>query len=831
LVKKASAMPSPVTGTTVTLAALATDVRGAASLTYTCAATAVPSGASPPVFSINGKNAAKNTTATFSAAGTYKFTVRIADTAGLFTTSSVNVAVMQSFTSITISPASISIKIGGTQQFMAKGKDQFGHALASQPKFTWSSSGGKVTSGGLFTAPRTTGNVTVIATATAMGKTSHGGAAVTVIPLSTPPQVVTPASVQPDPVTGTTATLAVTATDRGGEPHLTHTWTTTTVPTGASNPTFSINGSNAAKVTTVTFGQVGSYAFTVTITNQAGLSVTSEVGVVVEQTFTTIDVTPGSVDLGAGQSQQFSAVAKDQFGQSMPAPPAFTWAAMDGTITPTGLYTAQQAGSVATATATAGTVSGTALVNLDLSFGDPQIRSLIQTSDADGSLDREDLIQILLAVSGENGVVDATELNDLNTLLADASTFHIPGYVQTLAGYVVDGNPANAHYQGQPLGNLSAGSTTTVLHDLTDKWFLGTDHPAVDTGMTYQIAAGSLFSSNVYSYIDEFQGQVGDCYLIATLRALAKSNPSVIENMIVPNGDNTWTVRFYEDEGTPDCVTVDRALPTSSDGEFWYADSGFLATNPQNVLWIPLVEKAYAEWCETGNEVLHGDTNSYSGITEGDPYFVMDEILGNNSAVYLYWPGSGGTPVVTKQELINLVTANDPLTAITNDYPGNGLVGPHSYKIIGYNSASDSFQLYNPWGFDQPPPLTFSQLEVSIANFEYADASKPVFFGRALFSDSRPRYAAILYQAPAASRADVLVSGLAVSNGVASHSMPVPVHPAKTRVESVGIKANADDWWLDALAASLAQRGLGTRVSGLKLHSSLRLKAIDAAFA
>ena len=38
-------------------------------------------------------------------------------------------------------------------------------------------------------------------------------------------------------------------------------------------------------------------------------------------------------------------------------------------------------------------------------------------------------MQILLSVGNEDGVVDATEFNDLKTLVADASIFHIPGYV------------------------------------------------------------------------------------------------------------------------------------------------------------------------------------------------------------------------------------------------------------------------------------------------------------------------------------------------------------------------------------------------------------------
>ena len=54
--------------------------------------------------------------------------------------------------------------------------------------------------------------------------------------------------------------------------------------------------------------------------------------------------------------------------------------------------------------------------------------------------------------------ISATDLNDLKTILTDAAALHIPGYVQTLACDVIDGNAANANFQGQtleqPVGRL-----------------------------------------------------------------------------------------------------------------------------------------------------------------------------------------------------------------------------------------------------------------------------------------------------------------------------------------------------------------------------------------
>ena len=64
--------------------------------------------------------------------------------------------VVQTPTSLSVTPANVTLAHGATQQFTATAQDQFGQALASQPTFTWqvSSGGGTISSTGLYTAPR-----------------------------------------------------------------------------------------------------------------------------------------------------------------------------------------------------------------------------------------------------------------------------------------------------------------------------------------------------------------------------------------------------------------------------------------------------------------------------------------------------------------------------------------------------------------------------------------------------------------------------------------------------------------------------------------------------
>jgi hypothetical protein len=160
-----------------------------------------------------------------------------------------------------------------------------------------------------------------------------------------PPTIAQPASATPNPVAGTTANLSVLGADDDGEASLTYTWQATVAPTGAS-PVFSVNGANAAKNTVVTFNRAGAYTFVLTVTDPSGLTVTSSVNVTVNQTLTSIVVTPSAVTLVDGARQQFAAQALDQFGQPLAAQPTLTWSKVSGigSITKSGLYTAPSKG-------------------------------------------------------------------------------------------------------------------------------------------------------------------------------------------------------------------------------------------------------------------------------------------------------------------------------------------------------------------------------------------------------------------------------------------------------------------------------------------------------
>ncbi len=217
----ANVSANPVTGATAALAVMGADNGGESNLTYKWSTTKLPSSAPAPKFSAGGTNAAKNTTVTFGAAGSYSFTATITDSFGLSATSSVTVAVNLAFGSISVSPAAVSVDLYSTQQFAAVGWDQFGSPLAVQPNFGWTAGSGEITSTGLFSPSGPPGNVTI----TALSGSIRGSATATVF--NDPPAVATAASASPGLVTGTMAALAVLGADDGGEGNLAYRWSAT----------------------------------------------------------------------------------------------------------------------------------------------------------------------------------------------------------------------------------------------------------------------------------------------------------------------------------------------------------------------------------------------------------------------------------------------------------------------------------------------------------------------------------------------------------------------------------------------------------------------------
>ncbi len=157
----AAASPATVVAKSTTLTVLGAYVQGESNLTYTWSVT----GPAAVSFSSNGTNAAKSSVATFSAPGSYVFTVTVSNPSGQTVTSSVAVTVAATPSKAYIAPSPGSVVAAHLLQMTSAAKDQFGVLISPAPTTTWSvtSGGGMINSSGIYTAPIAAGSATVTA--------------------------------------------------------------------------------------------------------------------------------------------------------------------------------------------------------------------------------------------------------------------------------------------------------------------------------------------------------------------------------------------------------------------------------------------------------------------------------------------------------------------------------------------------------------------------------------------------------------------------------------------------------------------------------------------
>ncbi|HUO06846.1 MAG TPA: LamG-like jellyroll fold domain-containing protein [Phycisphaerae bacterium] len=260
-----------------------------------------------------------------------------------------------------------SITQGQAAGFWSASASSANQSLVANANLTVTGSGSSRT---LTIAPQpgVTGTTAITVTITdAFGDISTKTFNLTVGSTSDPtsPTVANPATANPSPITGTSTALSVLGADNTGESGLTYTWWVGAKPTGASDPTFTNNSSNAAKNTTVNFSMAGSYQFGVQITDANGFWTTSSVSVNVNATPTSVSLSPNIISVGVNTSQQFSASVLDQFSQII-ASPILSWSLPSGggSLLASGLYTAPSTPGTATIKVTSGNASAIATANV-----------------------------------------------------------------------------------------------------------------------------------------------------------------------------------------------------------------------------------------------------------------------------------------------------------------------------------------------------------------------------------------------------------------------------------------------------------------------------------
>jgi hypothetical protein len=523
--------------------------------------------------------------------------------------------------------------------------------------------------------------------------------------------------------------------------------------------TFALSGSTAA-----TFHFTLDRAEKLTFTASAGsVQGTSNVVTVRPGPTTSITVSGTPTITTVGTSFSMTVTAHDEYGNATSGNVQL-WASNGMTVTPPTMSFTNGAGSasVALTNALVGTQTATRAVQITVSEGttqatsslilvnpdwfsenlsDPAIQSRARTDyQRDGSITYSDWLGLFTAAENENpGRIAPEEMASFQTLVANAPYLNMTPSVSVLAGKVINGDPTNNTYnslqyglyvQTTALGNLAVGRPTVSLQDMVSKWFLGVNYP--DTTInglvySYQVVANQpLFaageSSSQVNYYDVTQGQIGDCWLMASTAEAAYKDPAAIWNMFTydgispDNGAAVYTVRFFRPNGTADYLTVDTELPqggavfahpthtipSPSLTSFDNLRSPLANPSTTTELWVALLEKAYAQentegWLPSNSS----GSNSYQALN----YISHVSVAGTDQILHaLTGIAATGSNSVTASALLSAEQNSQMIVLGTGSpsYKINGayIEGGHVYAVVGYNTHTQLYTVFNPWGLN-----------------------------------------------------------------------------------------------------------------------------------
>jgi hypothetical protein len=213
---------------------------------------------------------------------------------------------------------------------------------------------------------------------------------------------------------------------------------------------------------------------------------------------------------------------------------------------------------------------------------------------------------------------------------------------------------------------------------------------------------GPLFKDGP-SPTDVQQGQLGDCYFPSAMSALAQQNSEAIQKMIKDNGDGTYTVNFKEKDWATGRykdvpIKVDGDLYVRSwGGPLYGASLGADKGEKTMELWFPLVEKAYATWKGSYNDIGNGGMSSD----------VFQEVLGKDGqdmSIKFAQPDKLWSTLKTaidNKQPVSAGTYGDDQEAL---YTNTGVHADHSYSVLGYKEVNGEkmVTIRNPWGESEP---------------------------------------------------------------------------------------------------------------------------------
>jgi hypothetical protein len=235
----------------------------------------------------------------------------------------------------------------------------------------------------------------------------------------------------------------------------------------------------------------------------------------------------------------------------------------------------------------------------------------------------------------------------------------------------------------------------------------------------------SLFTKKISANDCDQGGNLGDCYYVASLAAIANKEPELIPQIITEFKPGYNKAKFYDvfdysnlqfkDEWVEVEVQIDDQIEYEGEAPKY----SYSKEDPAE-LWFPLLEKAYAAW-----------KGSYDAIGNGGyPDVALSELTGRKSfcvsTAVKYFKSEG----MRKNVLLGIFEKAD-----RNNYKvvcctgGSGEIQDsknpdvytgHAYTYIKYDHDTHLITLRNPWGEGTNPEGYF---EITVPDFlKYYDS-------------------------------------------------------------------------------------------------------------
>lgn len=214
---------------------------------------------------------------------------------------------------------------------------------------------------------------------------------------------------------------------------------------------------------------------------------------------------------------------------------------------------------------------------------------------------------------------------------------------------------------------------------------------------------GRLFGPEGPTHTDVVQGECGDCYLMATLAALAKHRPELILSSVEPvdNSDNEAIVHFRNPlTNEPDSMRVFATSYVDSSNEPIYAGQGDKTPPMDQAGWAKVLENWFAKLNE--HFQLVEPEVGFKGIGQGG-YVVTPFSALTGQDMYLITPKT----LAEFKTVLNEVNDGKVVLLSSKERTFSEYYFPagHAFAVLGFDG--DQVELYDPWGktveFDVKP--------------------------------------------------------------------------------------------------------------------------------